>query len=69
MPKLFLVPSMVCEGCAEKISVALGPVPGVREVHPKVAQKRVSVRYEPSQVPEERLREELEKAGFPAIAA
>lgn len=65
----FLVPSMVCEGCAEKINVALAPVPGVREVRPKVAQKRVSVRYEPSQVPEERLRETLEKAGFPAVAA
>jgi len=46
----FLVPSMVCEGCAEKISQALRPLPGVQEVRPKVPQQHVYVRYEPSRV-------------------
>jgi len=65
----FLVPNMVCEGCAEKISKALRSVPGVREVTPKVAQKHVCIRYEPSKVPESRLRAALEMAGFSAIEA
>jgi copper chaperone CopZ len=60
----YLVPSMVCEGCAEKIGAALRPLPGVREVKPKVAQKQVYVRYEPSRVHQEDLRSALAAAGF-----
>ena len=65
----YLVPSMVCEGCAEKISTALTAVPGVREVKPKIGQKHVRVRYEPARVQEERLRDTLASAGFDAIEA
>ena len=65
----FLVPSMVCEGCAEKISQALRPLPGVREVKPKVAQKHVYVRYEPARVKEQQLRNALGAAGFTAVEA
>ena len=60
----YLVPSMVCEGCAEKIGDALRPLPGVREVRPKVAQKQVYVRYEPARVQEQELRNALAAAGF-----
>jgi len=65
----FLIPNMVCEGCAEKIRTALQSVPGVQEVKSKVSQKHVCVRYEPSKVQDSRLREVLEKAGFSAIEA
>lgn len=65
----FLIPKMVCQGCAEKISAALKTVPGVQEVKTKVPQKHVYVRYEPSKVQESRLRDELEKAGFAAFEA
>jgi heavy metal translocating P-type ATPase len=65
----YLVPSMVCEGCAEKIGEALRPLPGVREVRPKVAQKHVYVRYEPARVQEQDLREALSAAGFSAVEA
>jgi copper chaperone CopZ len=61
-----LVPSMVCEGCAEKIGDALRPLPGVREVRPDLARKRVSVRYEPARVQESELRDALASAGFGA---
>ncbi|OJU98685.1 MAG: copper-translocating P-type ATPase [Verrucomicrobia bacterium 61-8] len=64
----FLVPNMVCEGCAEKITTALGAVPGVREVTPKVSQKHIYVRYEPAKVQEAQLRNTVSKAGFTAIA-
>ncbi|MCM2257575.1 MAG: heavy metal translocating P-type ATPase [Vicinamibacteria bacterium] len=60
----YLVPSMVCEGCAEKVGDALRLLPGVREVRPKAAQKRVRVRYEPARIREEGLRKALAAAGF-----
>ena len=62
-----LIPNMVCEGCASKISTALTALPGVREVRPKVAQKHVSVRYEPAKIQEHGLKQAVEKAGFTAV--
>jgi heavy metal translocating P-type ATPase len=64
-----LIPNMVCDGCAQKISTALTSVPGVREVKPKVPQKHVSVRYEPVKVQEQGLKQAIEKAGFTAVEA
>ncbi len=63
------VPSMVCEGCAEKISAALSPVIGVREVTSKIPHKRVRVRYEPGKVHAHQLKEALGQAGHPAMEA
>ncbi len=65
----YLVPSMVCEGCAEKIGEALRALPGIREVKPKLAQKQVYVRYEPERVRAQDLREALAAAGFAAVEA
>lgn len=65
----FLVTSMVCGGCAEKISEALRSLPGVREVKSRVPQKHVYVQYEPFQVKEQELRNALSAAGFSAIEA
>ena len=64
-----LVPSMVCEGCASKISTALKAVPGVREVKPKVSQKHFYIQYEPSRVEKEQLKEAVGKTGFTAVEA
>jgi heavy metal translocating P-type ATPase len=63
-----LVPGMVCEGCAEKLRAALRPIAGVREVTPRVAQKRVRVRYEPAKVGEQQLKEALGQAGYNGVA-
>ena len=65
----FLVPNMVCEGCAEKMSTALTSLPGVREVKPKLSQKHVYVRYEPAEVQKHNLKDTVEKAGFTALEA
>ncbi len=65
----YLVPSMVCEGCAEKIDEALRPLPGVREVKSKVAEKHVHVRYEPARVQEQDLRKALAAVGFSTMEA
>lgn len=64
-----LIPNMVCEGCASKISTALTALPGVREVKSKVAQKHVTVRYEPAKVQEQGLKMAVEKAGFTSVEA
>ena len=63
----FLVPNLVCEGCAQKISSALKSLPGVREVKAKIAQKHIYVEYEPAKVREEGLQEAVERAGFTAV--
>ena len=64
-----LVPNMVCEGCAEKVSTALRALPGVREVKPKVSQKHVYVCYEPTRVQEQQLKDAVDKVGFTAVEA
>jgi len=64
-----LVPNMVCEGCAEKITSALTALPGVREVKPKVQQKHVYVRYEPANIQAQQLKEAVGKAGFTSVEA
>ena len=65
----FLVPNMVCAGCAERITTALNSLPGVREIKPKVPQKRVYVRYEPAKVQGQQLKVAIEKVGFTAVEA
>ena len=65
----FLVPNMVCEGCAEKIEGALTSMPGVREVRSKVPQKRIRVRYEPGKVREQQLKDALGNIGFTVLDA
>jgi P-type Cu+ transporter len=61
----FLVPNMVCEGCAERIAGALTSMPGIRDVTSKVPQKRIRVRYEPGKVREQQLKDALtETAGM-----
>lgn len=65
----FSVPTMVCDCCAEKMRRTLTAISDVQTVKPKLWQKRVHVRYEPSTVQEHCLRETLEKAGFTTIEA
>jgi copper chaperone CopZ len=65
----FLVPNMVCEGCAERIAGALTSISGVRDVTPKVPQKCIRVRYEPGKVHEQQLRDALTRIGFEALDA
>ena len=65
----FLVPNMVCEGCAEKIAGALTSMPGVREITSNVAKKRIRVRYEPGRVQEHQLKDALTTIGFTTLDA
>ncbi len=65
----FLVPNLVCEGCAETIAGALTSMPGVQDVQSKVPPQRVRVRYEPGTVREQQLKDALSKIGFTALDA
>lgn len=65
----FLVPNMVCEGCAEKIAGALTSMAGVRNVTSKVPHKRIRVQYEPAKVREQQLKDALTTIGFEALDA
>lgn len=65
----FSIPSMVCDGCAEKIRAALTTIPGVKAIKPKLWRKRVHVRYEPSRVGDTQIKDALDAAGYPAVRA
>lgn len=63
-----VIPSMVCEGCAEKISDELKSLPGVRKVKANVRKKTMSVDYEPGRVQMGQFQEALIKVGYPPEA-
>jgi copper chaperone CopZ len=58
------VPSMVCDGCADKIRTALAALPGVREVRVGLWRKRVRIRYEPALLQPVQLTDAIVAAGF-----
>ena len=65
----FSIPSMACDGCAEKIRQTLTAIPGVRTVKPKLWRKRVLVSYDPSKVATSQIKSALAAAGFSASDA
>jgi Cu+-exporting ATPase len=65
----FRIPNMVCDGCAEKIDGVLLALPGVREVRPNVPQKCIRVRFEPTMVDLQQLKDAVTTAGFTAVEA
>jgi copper chaperone CopZ len=65
----FSVPSVVCDGCAEKIRNALTALPGVHEVKVGLWRKRVRVRYEAARVQEAQLKETIGSVGFAVAEA
>lgn len=65
----YLVPKMVCEGCAQTIQNTLSPIEGIHDVKPKVVQKHVIINYEPSKIQESEIRKKLEAAGYSVTEA
>jgi copper chaperone CopZ len=58
-------PDIECDGCANAIKRSLGTVQGVRDVEVGIESKSVTVQYDPAQVSDGALREQLNRAGFP----
>jgi copper chaperone CopZ len=65
MERVFQVPKIKCEGCAETIEKALAGVPGVTATRVGVAEREVRVEFDPARIDDERLRRALGDAGFP----
>lgn len=63
----FKVPSMVCEGCAEKLTIILSAITGVKEVKSYAFQKKIQVIYNPELIMPEGLRKVLEEEGYQAV--
>jgi P-type Cu+ transporter len=64
----YYIPKMVCGGCAGKITDGLKTVSGVYDVKPKVAQKRIMLKFEREQISEEEIVKKLDQIGFEAVA-
>jgi len=62
----FSVPSMACNGCADKIRRKLTALPGVEAVKPRLWRKRVRVRFDPAKVEDAQIRAALDAAGYRA---
>ena len=63
------IPSMMCEGYADKIQNTLTDRSSVRDVKAKLWRKRVRVYYDVSKLTKEQIMEVLGAAGFGAIEA
>jgi copper chaperone len=58
------VPDVSCEHCVKTVNGALGELPGVDSINVDLANKTVSLRFEPAQVSLERIKETLDEAGY-----
>ncbi len=57
---------MSCGGCERAVTTAVSAVHGVSKVEASAASKKVIVEFDPASADEGRIREALEKAGYPA---
>lgn len=64
--KTFDVPKIHCDGCEKTIKGALGALLGVSKVEPSFVTKKVLVEFNPTSIDEQRIREALKMAGYPA---
>ncbi|MBI4331062.1 MAG: heavy-metal-associated domain-containing protein [Chloroflexi bacterium] len=62
------VKGMHCTGCERTLELALTRLDGVRSARPDRGSERVTVHYDPHQVSEERLREQIELCGYEVLA-
>jgi copper chaperone CopZ len=60
---------MHCAGCEQRVSNALGRLPGVQEVQASATTQHVLVTVDPSQVGAEQVRSKLEQLGYQAKIA
>ncbi len=62
------VKGMHCEGCERTLELALTRLKGVRQAKPDRVAERLIVHYDPKQVSEQRLREQIELCGYEVAA-
>ncbi len=59
---------MTCAACARRIETVLSKLPGVASASVNLATEKAKVVYDPSRVRQSDLKEEIEKAGYQALA-
>ena len=62
------VRGMRCGGCERALQVVLGELEGVQEATADHRARRVRVSFDPERVDEQRLRQQIERAGFRPVA-
>ena len=62
--RVLRVPDMSCRHCELSVQEALDEIEGVEKADADHTRGRVELTYDPSRVPEERLREAIEEAGY-----
>jgi copper chaperone CopZ len=62
------VEGMLCEGCERTVQAALTRIEGVRDAKADHQAKRVRVSFDPERVDEQRLRAQIEQAGYQPVA-
>jgi len=60
------VPRIHCDGCVFTVTTAVKGLPGVKSVEASEVTKEVRVEFDPAQVTEQRIRQELKQVGYPA---
>jgi len=63
------VKGMTCGGCERSVQAALSGLEGVTDAQADHTAERVRVSFDPEQVDEQRLREQIEQAGYQPTAA
>jgi copper chaperone len=61
------VEGMSCEHCVKAVTNATSELPGVANVAVDLEAKTVTLDYDPSQTPIEKIKEEIEEAGYDII--
>ncbi len=66
MKRTFSVPRIHCDGCVRTVTETLKSVSGVTAAEADALKKTVDVFFDTAQVTEDRLRQALANAGYPA---
>jgi copper chaperone CopZ len=65
MERVYRIPKIRCEGCAQTITTALGALTGVLATQVTIPSKEVRVEFDAARLDEGRVRQTLAEAGFP----
>lgn len=57
-----------CEGCEQRIDIALHRLPGIQDVQPSARTRQVVVTLDPAQVSLEQVQAKLEQLGYQVTA-
>jgi copper chaperone CopZ len=60
------VPRIHCGGCVNTVTRALQNLPGVQQVDASDVSKQVTIRFDPAQLDEAKIRSTLAGIGYPA---